>query len=97
MSPLLRWTKGDTAALHNVYLGATPILTEADRVAYRHGMEMYFHVAGFQPGTVYYWRVDEIANDGVTIYTGDVWSFMTQALAAYHPSPADGVGDAGLT
>ncbi len=96
MSPLLRWTKGDTAALHNVYLGLTPTLTEADRVGERVQWEMHYHAPGFQPGTVYYWRVDEIDKDGVTIHTGDVWSFTTQALTAYRPSPVDGAGDVGL-
>ena len=29
-TPLLRWTRGDTAMFHNVYLGTTPELTDAD-------------------------------------------------------------------
>src|SRR4030042_5161868 len=28
--------------------------------------------------------------DGVTTYTGDVWSFLPQALTAYYPTPTDG-------
>jgi hypothetical protein len=95
-TPLLRWTKGDTAIFHNVYLGMTPELTAADLVASRQPFEIYYHIAGFQPGVTYYWRVDEIEPDGVTIRTGSVWHFMTQAATAYYPSPADGSRDAVL-
>jgi hypothetical protein len=87
--PLLQWNKGDTAVLHDVYLGTTPELTTANLVASRQPPTVYYHVAGFQPGATYYWRVDEIATDGVTVYAGDVWQFTTQALTAYHPTPAD--------
>ncbi len=96
-APLLRWTKGDTAMFHNVYLGTTPELTEANQVAARQAFEIYYHVPGLEPGVTYYWRVDEIEADGVTIHTGNVWSFTAQALTAYHPSPADGARDATLT
>jgi hypothetical protein len=87
--PLLQWTKSDTAMFHNVYLGSSPDLTEADLVGSRLAMTMYYHIPGLTPGATYYWRVDEIDKDGVTTYTGDVWSFVTQALTAYYPSPAD--------
>jgi len=93
VTPLLRWTKGDGAVFHNVYLGTTPELTEANRVAARQPFEMYYHVAGFQPGVTYYWRVDEIPMDGVTIRTGNVWSFVVQDVKAYYPGPADGATD----
>jgi hypothetical protein len=35
-----------------------------------------------------------VERDNVTIHTGDVWSFMTQDLTAYYPSPANGTNDA---
>jgi len=94
--PLLQWTRGETAAFHDVYLGTSPELAEADRVATRLAQQMafHYHAAGLTPGTTYYWRVDEIEKDGVTIHTGDVWSFMTQDVTAYYPSPADGVNTA---
>ncbi len=91
--PLLKWTKGDAALFHNVYLGTTPDLAEANLVAARQPFEMYYHIAGFKPGVTYYWRVDEIEMDGVTIHTGNVWSFVVQDLAAYYPGPADGATD----
>jgi hypothetical protein len=38
--------------------------------------------------------VDEVEKDGVTVHTGDVWSFTAQALTAYYPTPADKANDA---
>jgi len=90
VAPLLRWTAGETGLLHNVYLGTSPDLGTAELVAARTPVPMYYHTPGLQPGTTYYWRVDEIELDGTTIHAGTVWSFTTQALTAYGPSPADG-------
>ena len=94
-APLLRWTRGDTAMFHDVYLGTSPELTDADRVATRQPFAMYFHVPGLEPGVTYFWRVDELEMDGVTMHTGNVWSFLTQALTAYYPNPRDGANDVG--
>ncbi|MBM4029885.1 MAG: LamG domain-containing protein, partial [Planctomycetes bacterium] len=91
--PLLQWTKGETAIFHNVYLGTSPDLTEANLVAARQPFAMYYHLGVLLPGTTYYWRVDEIEADMVTIHKGDVWSFATEPLAAYQPKPADGAGN----
>jgi len=91
--PLLQWTPATFALFHNVYMGAGPDLTEANLVAPRSFVTMYYHLAGLQPGMTYYWRVDEIDAAG-TVQTGDVWSFIAQALTAYHPNPADGANDA---
>jgi hypothetical protein len=88
--PLLQWTAGSTALFHDVYLGTTSPLGPASLVGSRQFVPMYYHVPGFEPGVRYYWRVDEIDRDGVTVYTGDVWTFLTQALTAYNPDPADG-------
>jgi hypothetical protein len=87
--PLLQWSKGDTALFHDVYLGTTPDLTAANLVGPHQLMTMLYYVQGLQPGTTYYWRVDEIDAAGV-VTTGDTWSFVAQALTAYHPTPADG-------
>jgi hypothetical protein len=86
--PLFQWTKGDTAIFHNVYMGTTPELTEADLVYSRQPLAMYFAV-GLTPGTKYYWRVDEVELNG-TVHTGDVWSFTTASLVAFDPRPRDG-------
>jgi len=88
-SPLLQWTAGDGAIAHQVYIGTSPTLGAAEAAGGPIPMTMYFHVAGFVPGTTYYWRVDETAADG-TVATGTVWSFTAMPVAAYLPSPADG-------
>jgi hypothetical protein len=92
--PLLQWTPGGTALFHDVYVGTSPDLTDADLKLSHSPMAMYYHVAGFTPGATYYWRVDEIEKDMVTIHTGDVWSFTMQDVVAYHPGPADKANDA---
>jgi hypothetical protein len=92
--PLLQWTSGETAIFHNVYVGTSPDLTEADLKSAHSPMAMYYHVVGFTPGATYYWRVDEIEMDMVTIRPGAVWSFTMQDVVAYHPGPADKANDA---
>jgi hypothetical protein len=94
--PLLQWTKGETALFHNVYLGTSVELTEADLVGPRQLMTMLYYIPGLKPGTTYYWRVDEIDAAGA-IFPGDLWSFIAQDLAAYHPAPPDGAPDASQT
>lgn len=86
---LFQWTAGDTAATHNIYVGMSPELTEAD---FKTAMptSMYYHLEPFVPGATYYWRVDEVEADGVTVYPGAIWSFTTMPVAAYAPVPADG-------
>ncbi|MHC4627562.1 MAG: LamG domain-containing protein, partial [Planctomycetota bacterium] len=47
---------------------------------------------GLQPGTTYYWRVDEVNDaDPNSPWKGDIWSFSIPPRTAYRPSPADGV------
>jgi hypothetical protein len=88
--PLLRWTAGDTAMLHEVYFGTDPNLGPDDLVQPRSPATLYYHQPGLTPGRTYYWRVDEIEADMVTIHTGDVWTFTAQPTTAYLPDPADG-------
>ncbi len=88
--PLFRWTAGSTAMLHDVYIGKTPEFGTADLVGPRQPLAMFYYTTGLEPGVTYYWRVDEIEKDGVTVITGDVWTFITQALTAYYPDPPDG-------
>ncbi len=91
-TPLLQWTAGVTAVVHDVYFGTRADLGPADLVSARIPVALYYHTPGVQPGTVYYWRVDEIEADMTTVHTGAVWSFTTQAATAYQPSPANGDG-----
>lgn len=90
VTPLLQWTAGDTAVLHDVYFGTDPNLGPEDLVQSRLPMALYFHVPGLTPGATYYWRVDEIEADMATVHTGNVWSFVARPDTAYLPNPADG-------
>ena len=88
--PLFQWKPGTGNLFHNIYLGTSPELGQQELVAPRQILATYYHAPGLLPGTTYYWRVDEVESDNVTVHTGTVWSFMTQALTAYHPDPMDG-------
>ncbi len=88
-APLMQWTKGDTAAYHDVYFGTNPELGPGDYMI-RYTWPMYWHVPLFTPGTTYYWRIDEVESDGTTIHTGNVWSFLAAPLTAYNPDPPNG-------
>jgi len=90
--PLLQWSKGDGALLHDVYVGTSPDLTAADLKGPRQPLAMFYYAQGLQPGVTYYWRVDEIDAAGKVV-TGSTWSFVTQALTAYYPAPADKAND----
>jgi len=87
-APLVRWTAGDTAAFHDVYFGTNPTPGPAE-FKIRQTWAVYWG-GSLTPGTTYYWRIDEVEADGVTIYTGDVWSFTAAPLTAYDPVPRDG-------
>ena len=89
LQPLLKWTAGDSAALHDVYFGTNPTPGPAEFII-RYNFNMYWYGPGLIPGTTYYWRIDEVEADGVTIHTGDVWSFTAAPSTAYNPNPADG-------
>ncbi len=95
--PFLQWNAGDTAAFHELYLGKSPDLGLADLVLPASRATNYVAKSDLEPGTTYYWRVDEIEKDMTTIHTGDVWSFTAQGLTAYLPDPAHGAVDASPT
>jgi hypothetical protein len=86
--PLFQWAKGDGAIFHNVYVGKTSDLTQANLVSPNLPVTMYYHVQGLEPGATYYWRVDEVDAAG-KVTTGPVWSFVAQAETAYYPSPVN--------
>ncbi len=85
-APLLQWTAGASAVFHDVYFGTDP---NPPLVAPKQLFAMFYYVQGLQPGTTYYWKVDEIEADGVTVYQGPVWKFMSEPLKNYQPTPAD--------
>ncbi|MBN2180612.1 MAG: LamG domain-containing protein, partial [Sedimentisphaerales bacterium] len=86
----LQWDAGLDAVTHNLYFSddeqavvdGTAPLTALSQTS--HGP------LALELGKTYYWRVDEVASDGATTYTGEVWSFTIQPLSAYNPSPANG-------
>jgi hypothetical protein len=91
--PLFQWTKGETGMFHNVYLGTSPDLTDADLQGNRLPITTFYYAAGLQPGATYYWRVDEVELDGTTIHTGNVWTFVAQDVVAYYPTPVNAASD----
>jgi hypothetical protein len=93
IDPTLGWKSLDIISAHNVYVGTDPNLTAANLIAPKVPVPM-FYLLNMKQGVTYYWRVDEIEKDGVTVHPGVVWSFTTQALTAYDPTPADGAIDA---
>ena len=76
--PELEWTTGLNALSHDVYFGA-----DADQVANGTGDTFQgnqtattFAPGALADGTIYYWRIDEVAVDGTKVI-GPVWSFTT--------------------
>lgn len=88
---ILRWSPGTdhTAGYFDVYLGTDPdnLLLVADNKPF--ASKLYVHAAGFEPGQIYYWRVDAVETDKTTICTGDLWSFSVLPMTANMPNPAD--------
>jgi hypothetical protein len=78
----LAWQADGTVWGHDVYLGTTnpPPLVSAEQSG-----NSYPPPQNLEEGTVYYWRVNEINNAGVTV--GPVWSFRTES-----PNAAGGHG-----
>jgi len=96
----LSWEPGDTAVSHDIYFGEdfTDVQNGIGGTFWGNQTSTNFIVGfpgfpypdGLVLGTTYYWRVDEVEADGITIHTGFVWSFMVPPKTAYNPSPADG-------
>lgn len=94
----LTWSAGAGATSHDVYFGINDPLSVIDLQGNQTG-------TSFDPGlldyaTTYYWRIDEINDDGTT--RGDTWSFTTESEPpalpgqASTPAPADGTTNIGL-
>ncbi len=106
----LSWQPGSSAVSHDVYFGEDfDVVDDAmrDSDVYRGNQVATFYIAGFPgyaypeglvPGTMYYWRIDEVNDaDPDSPWKGDVWSFSIPPKTAYHPNPADGTGLADTT
>lgn len=81
----LIWTPGEGAVSHDVYLGMDYAAVEAGgdtfagnqpdaSVVLGIGVPPDPFEGGLIPGTTYYWRIDEVTDDGTTT-VGKVWSF----------------------
>jgi len=75
----LSWAVGVTGVSHDVYFG-----TDENAVANGTGGTFKGNqfLRTFDPGTLaqnttYYWRVDEVEQNGTTKHAGEVWSFTT--------------------
>jgi len=95
----LAWEPGDGAVSHRIYVGtneqdvidaeaSTLIATTADPTVVI-GVPGQALPEGMTPGATYYWRVDEVTQDG-EVTAGSVWNFSVPATTAYDPVPADG-------
>ncbi len=83
-TPTLQWTAGDNAAHHEVYFGDDQTTVEnahTTTIGIYHGQQeldqtKYTPIeAPLEWNKTYYWRIDEVEADGVTINKSLVWSF----------------------
>ncbi|MBE9520712.1 MAG: hypothetical protein IME97_06255, partial [Proteobacteria bacterium] len=97
----LGWRAGDFALSHDVYFGDNFNDVNAGAESTFQGNQAgLFLVVGFpgfafpdglEPGTTYYWRIDEVNDtDPNSPWKGNVWSFMVPPKTAYNPGPSDG-------
>jgi hypothetical protein len=75
----LSWSSGDSAVSHDLYLGTErTVVAEADITngdVYQGRLELArFELNGLEAGRRYFWRVDEVADDG-SLAGGLIWSF----------------------
>ncbi|MEJ2702382.1 MAG: LamG domain-containing protein [Sedimentisphaerales bacterium] len=76
------WTPGEAATQHDMYLGTDEAdVNDADTTdttgIYRGRLDMPFYnpPESLDLGQTYYWRIDEVEADGVTIHKGYIWHF----------------------
>jgi len=97
----LRWKAGGFAVSHDVYIGTNfDDVNDGAEDTFVGSTGGVFQVVGFpgfpfpdglQPGTTYYWRVDEVNDaNAASPWKGDVWSFSVPPKTAYFPDPIDG-------
>ena len=97
----LSWSAGDFAVSHDVYFSDSfDDVNEGTGDAFRGNQALTYFVVGFpgfpypdglEPGTTYYWRIDEVNEaDPNSPWRGNIWSFSVAPRTAYAPNPADG-------
>jgi hypothetical protein len=97
----LSWRAGDFAVSHDLYFGTDfDDVNDGAEGTFAGNLAIAQQVIGFpsfpapqglEPGTTYYWRVDEVNDaDPNSPWKGNVWSFWIPPKNAYDPIPADG-------
>jgi hypothetical protein len=77
----LSWSPGDNASQHQVYFGTDKLAVEnadtstTDIYRGQQAGTSFSPSEGIEWGQKYYWRIDEVNNDG-TITTGSIWTFV---------------------
>ncbi|MHC4168513.1 MAG: LamG domain-containing protein, partial [Planctomycetota bacterium] len=98
----LSWRAGDFAVSHDVYVGDNfDDVNDGAEGTFGGNTLSTLQVLGFpsfpipdglQPGTTYYWRIDEVNDaDPNSPWKGTVWSFTVPPNKAYDSDPADGL------
>jgi len=98
---ILYWNAEETANVHDVYFGTDRTAVENADTSSPLYIDHVVETPGVQPcstkavtlqqaSKTYYWRIDEVEADGITIHKGDVWSFTVMPLQAWDPSPTNG-------
>ena len=96
----LSWRPGSFAVSHDLYFGTSfDDVNDGSAGTFAGNLGLSFQVVGFpgfpapdglQPGTNYYWRVDEVNDaDPNSPWKGNVWSFWVPPKKAYEPEPGD--------
>lgn len=91
----LTWTAGAGATTHDVYLGTNLVdVTNANTLSVGIFRGNQATTTFDPPGnlaaiTQFFWRIDEVASDGTTKTTGDVWNFTTELGKATNPDPTN--------
>lgn len=82
----LSWSAAPNAVKHEIYFGTDKnLVLNADKSSScykgsQSSTQTTFEVSDLYSLNTYYWRVDEVEEDG-TVTAGDVWSFMPRKLA----------------
>jgi Concanavalin A-like lectin/glucanases superfamily len=86
---VLSWATGPNTVSHNIYLGtAFSDVNAANTASPQYMGNQSVEVNNFDPpgclnnGVTYYWRIDEVGNDGNTV-KGGVWSFTTNSFIGW--------------
>ncbi len=88
----LSWVAGHTAVSHHIYVGENLEDVQNGIADTDKGIVEInnYLLENLEADKTYYWRVDEIEADGVTVHTGPIWSFAVSPKMASNPTPANG-------